>query len=342
LSAFADSPKLVATTDRLAMVRSVAPATPATGPAAAPATTPVLQLEPLPVTLNPADYANAVSNANPGGSYATLAAFQQLTNPVPTFSRYYSPSPASTEDVYGNIVNGADVPGGSAFTEEVIAGAQNLFAQYVLANMGGVPGTWHPVYASPADWYDVKQMSRFTPLSIDLTSGSPAVAGFTTLPGTDSDDLAWVMGNPGQTTTQPLHPGTQLQKVSFQALRVDLSRPWLSFEIFQTKGWRLAGQNAGIVSSGVTAQNNGMMPLIATGLIVGLNVSLTANWSAADQAVLRMLPTTVERISLGPFVLFGGLKFPRPVMVNANTVQASVLQVIAWISELVPFSPFTS
>ncbi len=304
---------------------------------------PVFQLEPLPLTLNPSDYENPVTESSPKGSYATLAAFRQLTDPAPAFARYYSPSAVSTEGIYGNVITGAVLAGSSAFTSQIIAGAQKLFSQYALANMGGVAGSWHPVYACPSDWYDVSQTSRFTQLTIDLESEGPSVPGFATLPGSNNADrFAWLIGDPARAETQPLDPGTTVKRISFQALRVDLLRPWLAFELFQTQGWRLEGQPAGLISTGGVDQNTGILPLIATGLLVGINLSITANWAPSDQKVLRSLSSAAAPVSLGPFALFAGVRSPIPSLVDDETVRAPVLQVIGWISKVVPLAPSTS
>jgi hypothetical protein len=310
-------------------------------PRAAAQAAPVFQLEPLPVTLTPANYSNPASNSNPGGSYTTLAAFQQLADPVPGFSRYYSPSPTSTEGLYGNIINGADVPGNSPFTQQVIASAQRVFQQYGLANLGASPGVWHPVYASPYDWYDVTKSNRFQRITMDMSSGGPSLTGFTTLPGSsDGEALNWRIGdNPATAQKTALDPGTKVNQISFLALRVDLARPWLLYELFQTRGWYLSGQPAGIISSGQTDQNNGMMPLIATGLIVGYNLAVTAQWQGRDQQVLQQLQTSPLRIALGPFALSGGAGAARPTIGSQGTVQTNLLQVIGWISDVVPFAP---
>jgi hypothetical protein len=58
--------------------------------------------------------------------------------------------------------------------------------------LGGIPGTWRPVYPTPEDWYDLTQRDRFKDVEIDLTGDAPSGGGFITLPGSDEPErLKW-------------------------------------------------------------------------------------------------------------------------------------------------------
>src|SRR4030095_3741760 len=61
---------------------------------------PILHLNRLPVTLDTGRYQNARSGRNPSGDLRSLFAFHQLVDPVPAYSRSYSPSAGSSHPLY--------------------------------------------------------------------------------------------------------------------------------------------------------------------------------------------------------------------------------------------------
>ena len=69
------------------------------------------------------------------------------------------------------------------------------------------------------------------------------------------------------------------------------------------------------------------MPLLTTGLLLGRNVEVSADWSATDTDMLKSARSAGKPVSLGPFLLF------------APGDTDSTLHVIGWTSDLVPFSP---
>ena len=121
--------------------------------AATPLVKPVLQFVPLPVTLDPHQFAGARSNANPNGNLLPLFAFRDLVDPLPGFATYFAGGPDSTEDVYSMILNGAVIDSGKSFAAKVLAETRRRFADVSFANLDGTPGDWRPVYATPSDSY---------------------------------------------------------------------------------------------------------------------------------------------------------------------------------------------
>ena len=69
----------------------------------------------MPTTIDPAVYANARGPTNPGGSLVPLHAFRSLVDPVPALTTYYTPSGITTEQAYGNLLQGATVTVGWTF-----------------------------------------------------------------------------------------------------------------------------------------------------------------------------------------------------------------------------------
>ena len=307
---------------------------------------PVLQLNSFPVTLNPSDYSNPQSNTNPNGSYLTLHAFHQLVNPIPQFSKYYSPSGSRIEEVYDNIINGASVRADSEYAGSVMNSAQKRFSEYKLQSLSGIPGTWHPDYAIPEDWYDITQRNRFRSLDINLADLGSGDGPYTVLSGEpDSKIMRWRVGdvkNPN--SSKEIDPDTQLQSLKFKYLEVSIARPWLKFEFFKLRGWYLQGQEKGYCSTGKTSDNMGVFPLLPTSFIVGIDVEVTADWGKLDREIIKGVATGNEQISFGPVLFNSGTPEPHVIKnfkatVNNDTILSPALHVIGWISSLVPFSP---
>ena len=63
---------------------------------------------------------------------------------------------------YQNLVRGASVQTGQDFAAAVLADARQAFEESALENLVITPGKWHPIYATPADWYDPAQTGRAT------------------------------------------------------------------------------------------------------------------------------------------------------------------------------------
>ncbi len=326
---------------------------------------PVFQLSYFPLAIDPSDYANPQSNTNPNGSYLTLYAFHQLVDPIPAFARYYSPTNASIERIYGNLVNGASVVPGSEYTRQIISSAQEAFSHSKLSNLSGIPGTWHPDYATPEDWWDTNQINRFRTINIDLENLGSEDSPYTILNGGQGgDELSWRIGNLQNSSSEvkTVARNTKLKSLSFKCLEVIIRRTaWLDYQVFQTQGWYLQGQLRGFCSTGTTNNNTGVIPLLTTSFIVAIDVEIAADWAATDRQILDMAVRGDRLISFGSFALSSGrLSISSPPIVepllpntsgsryhpsfkanlkNVNTITSPAWQIVAWISNLVPLSP---
>jgi hypothetical protein len=294
---------------------------PAVARAAGPAAKTILQLNQFPMTLDPAIYENAFSNTNPSGNRKSLFAFRELADPVPTFSRTYAPSANSIENVYETLLIGAAVDGDSAFAAGVLNEARERFESEKQAYLDGGLGSWRPVYAVPADWCTAGP-DRFKSLKIELSDLASPNSTFGTIGGKESLELRLSGSAPAGLSSE-----TKLDSIQMEYLLVGLRRPWLTPMLFETSDWYLSGQDAGFCSSGSMTENNGVLPLIPTGLLLGRNVNLSGQWSKTDAALINNAASAGTTVSLGPFML------------SAPGESNSSLQVIGWTSELVPFSP---
>lgn len=291
------------------------PGRPVPGPLGG-AVTQVLQYLPLPVTLDSRRYRDALSSSNPKGDLLPLRAFRDLVDPLPTFTTYYG-GQGSTEMVYSMIVHSATAPAQASFARGVIADSRQRLAQQAYSGLDQLPGTWCPVFASPGDWAEETPESRFADLSVDLEDAGTGTSPFAFIGRAPRIAFQTAQGQ------VPVHPDTTITAVRMKYLLVTLQRPWLNTTLFATNGWRLPDQPSGFCSSGRLDDNDGVMPLLPTALLLARDVEVEADWARSDQQLLDR--GEYRGISLGPL----------PLGEHAD----STLHVIAWVSALVPRAP---
>ncbi|MDP0561872.1 MAG: hypothetical protein QS721_05900 [Candidatus Endonucleobacter sp. (ex Gigantidas childressi)] len=288
---------------------------------------PILQLNALPMTLSPENYKSPLSSANPNGSLNSLYAFSQLVNPVPNFTEHYEPGAFRISSAYKNILYGASALQKEKYVESVIAEAREMYDFSSIANMNGAPGSWHPVYATPIDWYDTTQAARFTEITLDLTGENAAEGPYQVLDNKEHHILSKFIKNGDKATLTDVDQESSIKYVKCKCLEVRLTRPWLSFDVLALGGWFLVGQEAGFVSSGRIDNNQGIVPLIPTSLLVAINVDVSADWSDKDRKILDNGEKKGDQVAVGPFVL------------SSNASPLAELHIIGWVSQLVPLAP---
>lgn len=281
-------------------------------------TKPIVQLNSYPVSIDADKYKNARSTSNPNGDLIPLFAFRQLVDPIPKFGQGYTASTSSTESQYTHILKGTSTLPDSDFAEGVINDSKRILDLETFSNMDGIPGSWRPVYAVPEDWPSADD-SRFSDLSIDLGKTEPSeLFGFIS----ESIQLDWVLeGN----KSKALQPGTQIDSIKMKYLLVGLHRPWYNPLFFQIGNWYLSGENAGFCSSGSPEINDGVFPLVPSGMLIGKQIVVNASWSKEDQGIIDSYKATGKSLSLGPFTVTGP--------------ESNSIHIIGWINELIPFSP---
>jgi hypothetical protein len=103
--------------------------------------------------------------------------------------------------------------------------------------------------------------------------------------------------------------GMENSRVTFKFTRVNLIRPWLLLSLLKLSGWQVRGMSPGDLSNGRKENNYGQFALLPTAMIVVRDLSITSlgtNASTSDSYQL---------------------------------LNATGLQVLAWVNKIVPFSP---
>lgn len=281
-------------------------------------TKPILQLSRFPLTIDINQYKNALSASNPEGDLRPLFEFRQLVDPIPEFDQMYIASTSSTEMLYSMILNGANILPDSHFAASVINNSRKIFEATFFSNMDGTPGEWRPIYAVPDDWHSADD-NRFKSLTIDLRNMDPSTS-FEVISG--NEKLNWILdGN----TEKSLDPNTQIASIEMKYMLVGLHRPWFNPLLFQTRGWYISGENAGFCSSGSMKSNDGVLPIIPASILIGKQTVINASWNKEDQSIIDSYQASGKPMHLGPFLV--------------STSESNILQIIGWISELIPFSP---
>jgi hypothetical protein len=141
----------------------------------------------------------------------------------------------------------------------------------------------------------------------------------------------------GKGTPVTLDPKTQILSASFNYLEVTLQRPWMDFSIFNTHGWTLEGEPAGLCSSGTTNDNDGMMPLVPISFVLGIDAQITARWGPNDDALIKKAAATRAPLTLGPIPL--NVESVPAEKSGTRTLRSAKPFIVAWVSAVVPLAP---
>jgi hypothetical protein len=282
------------------------------------ATVPIYQISPLPLSLDLKKFRDAWSGSNPQGDPIAALQFRNLVDQIPALAHEFQGS-SSIEMVYGGIVNGASSTVDAPYLNKVLAEAKRSFDSSGQSNLA-TQEEWRLVETVPDDWY-TDDPDRYSWLEIPLDGPEPDANDINLLG--QSSPLMFSLGNQGQ---KRLSEATQLRRCRIQYMFVQFRRPWMNLELFKMAGWWLTGQPTGYCSSGRSDANEGVLPLITTGMIITRAIEFDG-WTPTEQARINSALEADQDVHVGP------LKLSKP------GESVSSVNVVAWRSVLVPFSP---
>lgn len=131
-----------------------------------------------------------------------------------------------------------------------------------------------------------------------------------------------------QIPSKPASTTTEGYSISFKFCRVNIDREWFKLALLSNRNWYMFNTPANEYSTGNADNNPGMFPLLPLSLITICDLKITANWSQEDRINLD------KAIAFGPFDI-------RNRTFNQDTLEVKGLQIIAWISRLMPSLPPT-
>lgn len=278
------------------------------------------QLASIPLSLELASYRNPLSEVNPTGDLSAAYRFRQLVDPIPALGAEYAPSGPSLEAVYGNVLEGASTAAESRFVNGILKTARLKFDASRYAEFIG-HGEWRPVGAVPDDWY-TDDAKRYRPIEVPLDGLNLSSTPDTALNMAPSPRMTF-----GRNEHVSLGRATRLERWQGSYLFVRFVRPWFDLTLLGTKGWWLDGLAPGYCSSGRTDANTGVLPIIATGMILARSSSFDGEWDSEDRKRIAAAHEQNRDVHIGPF------------RVAKPGAALSSVDVVAWRCEVVPLSP---
>lgn len=297
----------------------------------------LLQLSTIPKAINLELYKNPHSSDNPLGDYKSAYRFSMLANPIPLVTSYYDESLNRVDKIWGSLIYGATST--TPYTQYLLEQAQNTFNTSGLSGMGGIPETWYPVYAEPSDWYTlVEDENNMVDLEIDMSQAGETGDGFITLNSNDSFSLRCTDNNDKVTENKALHSDTNIKSIKLKVLRVDFVRPWIDFQIFNQKTWKIEGLQKDYFSNGTVNENKGVFPLITSSMLVGTKVVIEGDFESSDVDMINN--SQGANLSIGPFLLNDSKTTAEVNSQSEKTIVTStVKQIVGYLSKIIPEAP---
>lgn len=114
--------------------------------------------------------------------------------------------------------------------------------------------------------------------------------------------------------------------ISFKYCLVNITRSWFKNALLNMRTWYMFSVPQGDYSRGTIENNPGIFPMLPTSMLAIRDLRISASWSQADRITLRRAKY------LGPFDV-ASAEF------NQDTLRADGLQIIGWLSRLMPVLP---
>ena len=197
--------------------------------------------------------------------------------------------------------------------------------------------------AAPSDWYEPRAEYAEAQVRLGRHPDRSPQGGDS---GTALHQGLWRLGSArqGAWTERALSPRTENLGVSFGFQRVQILRPWLQNMLLGLGSWSQPGQRRNTYSTGSADGNLGCFPLLPVAMIVARDIAITADWDPEDKELLAASIADGSRLSLGPFAISGSYGASSRenrlgARIDDQTVRVPGLQLIGWISELVPACP---
>lgn len=228
--------------------------------------------------------------------------------------------------------------------------ARKAYKQGEFVGLDGQP--WHLSFALPSNWAETENYLTTLEVSSRFLENDTN-PDFIKYRGDDfiKNGLWRIEGQGLRGGAPPNELATSMEAQSFSLTAkiglVRISRPWLHMPVFQLKNWALNGFNPGDISDGridSTQVERNLLPLIPTSFFVIKDAVLEGEFSAGDEKIITEALSGGKELRWGPIALSGvsshGLT-PQPFSSTYSQGRLSIpnLQILGWVSEIVPFSP---
>jgi hypothetical protein len=291
----------------------------------------IFQVDRFPIVLDVNAYKDAFSSSNPEGSYKAAYRLSKLIDNIPEEGKEYKHTSYSVESVWESIVYGANGTTGS--TKELISKCKVDLLSSQKVNMDGTTYKWLNIDTIPENWCDLLDNNENLK-TIDISPKDNFDCN-------EEIPLRKISADLLKVTNQEWSENTRIHKITADALRVDIKRPWLNILLLNRSDWSIKGINGGYYSSGSSVVNNGIMPLIIQSMFIAKNINIIGQFSEEDKTMLYNEEKEDNTIGIGPFIMKDNKqKYRIKEGTNGKTIISTpITQIIAYDSQRVPRAP---
>ncbi len=213
----------------------------------------------------------------------------------------------------------------------------------------GFPDKWLFSYPSPANWTD-DDNQNFTDLKIsggttDLRSKSTEHSF-----SVDASVNYGLWRVKASASGEFKHSNSSADKnsviISAKIAKVNIMRPWFSESLFRLGNWSNNMLKAGEISNGLIDSTNASnyIPMYPVAFIVAKEISITANFSHEEEEHIKESIKTNASVGWGPFSISGSYGYGKTEDTAKSDFQngeikVAGMQIIGWVSKVVPYSP---
>jgi len=212
---------------------------------------------------------------------------------------------------------------------------------------GGEP--WYMACALPTNWYEESAVVNFSTLTLSSAYlDAEAHSNYTAYGGGASWSAGlWSVGGSvsGSSGSSNFHMDASSITLTARLGVVRILRPWLRGAIFRMGSWFMDSQGKHGISNGKLEGNAmSLLPLIPTAFVVARDIEIAADFSSEDRRHVESAISTSVRVGWGPFSVSARYSHSRSDDYFHSTFDGGALkvpgiQIVAWISEIVPASP---
>jgi hypothetical protein len=231
----------------------------------------------------------------------------------------------------------------------VLEEARQTLAQAALTTSTGGGTKWYLSYALPSDWSGPGGAENLTAITLDSSNlQSESSSRFDSYGGGASWSAGlWSVGGSaaGSSGSSNFHMSADKLKLSAKLGLVRIYRPWLNDLIFRMNAWFVEGIDKNGISNGQLQGNeHGALPLIPTAFVIGRDIAIEADFTTEDKTHVENAISGSASVGWGPFRVSGNYahsssKDTFKSTFNGGTLRIPGIQVLGWVSEIVPASP---
>lgn len=231
----------------------------------------------------------------------------------------------------------------------ILSREKQRFESSQLASSTGAGASWHLSYASPSNWTN-PEAPIFTSMKLNSNSVKlNANSNFKQYGGeTHFRSGLWSCSASGKHGKQKDKCNLQSSFLEFSLDLevVNIMRPWFNSSIFKIHGWTNDLYPEGSISSGKFNDTGAFLPLVPTGMVVIKNLVISGDFKNKDKDLITKSTSAQAEVGIGPFKVGGSYKsgdktYNIDTTFENGSLSVPGLQIIGFISEVIPFSPKT-